>query len=114
MLIVITPTGTGWVDPAPLDSVEYLHDGDAASVALQYSYLASWLSLLVEPDYGVNAARALFKTIYGYWITLPKNRRPKLYLYGLSLGAANSQQSTELIEVVGDPLSGALWSGPPY
>src|SRR5262245_39638557 len=39
VLIVITPTGTGWVDPAALDSVEYLHDGAVASVALQYSYL---------------------------------------------------------------------------
>jgi uncharacterized membrane protein len=114
VLIVVTPTGTGWVDPAAMDSVEYLHDGDVASVVLQYSYLASWLSLLVEPDNGVDAARALFKEIYAYWITLPKGHRPKLYLYGLSLGAANSQRSTDLIEVRGDPLSGALWSGPPY
>jgi Alpha/beta-hydrolase family len=27
-LIVTTPTGTGWVDPGAMDSVEYLHDGD--------------------------------------------------------------------------------------
>jgi uncharacterized membrane protein len=26
----------------------------------------------------------------------------------------NSEQSTDLIEVLGDPFSGALWSGPPY
>jgi uncharacterized membrane protein len=115
VLIVVTPTGTGWVDPAAMDSVEYLHDGDVASVAVQYSYLPSWLlSLLVEPDYGIDTARALFKEIYGYWITLPKSHRPKLYMYGLSLGAANSQQSTDLIEVLGDPPSGALWSGPPH
>ncbi len=115
VLIVVTPTGTGWIDPAAMDSVEYLHDGDVASVALQYSYLPSWLlSLLAEPDYGVDSAAALFKEIYGYWITLPKSRRPKLYLYGLSLGAANSQQSTDLIEVLSDPPSGALWSGPPH
>jgi uncharacterized membrane protein len=59
VLIVVTPTGTGWVDPAAIDSVEYLHDGAVSSVALQYSYLASWLSLLVEPGYGADAARAL-------------------------------------------------------
>ena len=47
VLIVVTPTGTGWVDPAAMDSVEYLHDGAVASVALQYSYLGSWLYLLV-------------------------------------------------------------------
>src|SRR6185437_7632207 len=44
ILIIITPTGTGWVDPAAMDSVEYLHDGDVASVAVQYSYLSSPLS----------------------------------------------------------------------
>jgi uncharacterized membrane protein len=114
VLIVVTPTGTGWVDPAAIDSVEYLHDGAVASVALQYSYLASWLYLLVDPGYGATAARALFKEIYGHWITLPKDNRPRLYLHGLSLGAANSEQSTDLIEVFGDPFAGALWSGPPY
>jgi len=114
VLIVITPTGTGWVDPAALDSVEYLHAGAVASVALQYSYLGSWLYLLAGADYGADAARALFKEIYGYWTTLPKDNRPRLYLHGLSLGAKNSEQSTDLIEVVGDPFAGALWSGPPY
>jgi uncharacterized membrane protein len=114
VLIVVTPTGTGWVDPAAIDSVEHLHHGAVASVALQYSYLASWLSLLVEPGYGADAARALFNEIYGYWITLPKDSRPRLYLHGLSLGATNSEQSTDLIEVLGDPFAGALWSGPPY
>ncbi len=114
VLIVVTPTGTGWVDPAAIDSVEYLHEGAVASVALQYSYLASWMYLLVDPGYGADAARALFKEIYGYWITLPKDSRPKLYLHGISLGAMYSEQSMDLIEVVGDPFDGALWSGPPY
>ncbi|MDI4231666.1 alpha/beta-hydrolase family protein [Bradyrhizobium sp. Arg237L] len=114
VLIVVTPTGTGWVDPAAIDSVEYLHDGDVASVALQYSYLASWLYLLVDPGYGAEVARALFKEIYGYWTTLPRGNRPRLYLHGISLGATNSEQSTDLIEVMGDPFDGALWSGPPY
>ena len=114
VLIVVTPTGTGWVDPAAIDSVEYLNDGAVASVALQYSYLASWLYLLMDPGYGADGARALFKEIYGYWITLSKDRRPRLYLHGISLGARNSEQSTDLIEVLGDPFDGALWSGPPY
>ena len=74
-----------------MDSVEYLHDGDVASVAVQYSYLNSPLSLLFQPEYGADAARALFAEIYGYWTTLPKDKRPKLYLHGLSLGAMNSE-----------------------
>ena len=113
-LVVITPTGTGWVDPAAADTLEYLQRGDVASVAMQYSYLSSPLTLFVDPDYGAETARALFSTIYGYWLTLPKERRPRLYLHGLSLGAMNSEQSTELFEVLGDPYDGALWSGPPY
>jgi uncharacterized membrane protein len=114
VLVLITPTGTGWIDPPAIDTLEYLHDGDVATVAVQYSYLASWLSLLVEPEYGGETARALFTEVYGYWTGLPKESRPKLYLYGLSLGAMNSQRSSELFEVLGDPYQGALWAGPPY
>jgi uncharacterized membrane protein len=114
ILVIITPTGTGWVDPAALDSLEYLHRGDVASVAMQYSYLSSPLTLFVDPQYGADSARILFSEIYGHWSNLPKDRRPRLYLHGLSLGAMNSEQSTELFEVLGDPYNGALWSGPPY
>jgi uncharacterized membrane protein len=114
ILIVITPTGTGWIDPAAMSTVEYLHDGDVASVAVQYSYLNSPLSLLFQPDYGAEAARALFAAVYGYWTTLPKDARPRLYLHGLSLGAMNSEKSAELFETIGDPIAGALWSGPPF
>jgi uncharacterized membrane protein len=114
ILIVITPTGTGWIDPSAIDTVEYLHHGDVASVAMQYSYLNSPLSLLFQPEYGAEAARALFAEIYGYWTTLPKEKRPKLYLHGLSLGAMNSEKSAELFETIGDPIAGALWSGPPF
>jgi uncharacterized membrane protein len=114
ILIVVMPTGTGWVDPAALDPVEYLHRGDIASVAMQYSYLASWLSLLVEPDYGAEAGDALFREVYAYWSSLPRDARPKLYLHGLSLGAMNSERSANLYDVIADPFQGALWSGPPF
>lgn len=73
-LIVITPTGTGWIDPAAMDAVEYLCDGDVASVAVQYSYLNSPLSLLFQSEYGAAAARALLAEIYGYWTTLRRCR----------------------------------------
>lgn len=114
ILIVVVPTGTGMVDPAALDTVEYLHKGDIASVAMQYSYFASWLSLLVEPDYGAEAGKALFREVYTYWSSLPHDRRPKLYLHGLSLGAMNSEMSANLYDVIADPFQGALWSGPPF
>lgn len=114
VLIIATPTGTGWLDPSATDTLEYLHHGDVATVAVQYSYLASWLSLLVEPAYGAEAAQALFDAVYGYWKTLPQTSRPRLYLYGLSLGALNSSRSVDIYDVVGDPFDGAVWSGPPF
>lgn len=113
-LVVVTPTGTGWIDAAALDSVEYLHGGDIASVAVQYSYVGSWLNHVSGSEYGFDTARVLFEEVYAYWTRLPKDHRPKLYLYGLSLGAKSSTESTDLTEVLGDPVNGALWAGPPY
>lgn len=114
LLILATPTGTGWVDPAAIGAVEYLHRGDIASVAVQYSYLGSFFSLLVEPRRGAKTAQAVFDTVYGYWTRLPPDQRPRLYLYGLSLGALNSDRSFDLYDVIGDPFDGALWTGPPF
>jgi uncharacterized membrane protein len=114
VLVIIIPTGTGWVDPAGSDTVEYMHRGDVASVAVQYSYLSSWLSLWIEPDNGSETALALFDEVYGYWRTLPRETRPRLYLHGLSLGALSSQRSADLFKVIGDPFDGAVWSGTPF
>lgn len=114
VLLLVTPTGTGWVDPASQDTVEYLHRGDIATVAAQYSYLNSPLSLLTEAEYGAEMARALFTEIYGHWRKLPKATRPSLYLHGLSLGSLNSDLSFDLYDIIDDPFQGALWSGPPF
>jgi uncharacterized membrane protein len=113
-LVVITPTGTGWVDPAAVDSLEYLLHGNVASVAVQYSYLSSPLSLLVEPEYGEETSRLLFAEVYAYWRTLPVETRPRLYVHGLSLGAMNSERSVNLFDMIDTPIDGALWSGPPF
>lgn len=114
VLILITPTGTGWVDPGSIAPLEYLHKGDIASVAAQYSYLPSPLSLIAEEDYGSGMARALFRKVYGYWTDLPPDSRPKLYLHGLSLGALNSDHSFDLYDIIEDPFHGVLWVGPPF
>jgi uncharacterized membrane protein len=114
VLILITPTGTGWIDPGSIEPVEYLHRGDIASVAAQYSYLPSPLSLISEEDYGSEMARALFQKVYGYWTRLPASSRPELYLHGLSLGALNSDHSFDLYDIIEDPFQGVLWVGPPF
>ena len=114
ILLLVTPTGTGWVDPASQNPVEYLHRGDIATVAVQYSYLNSPLALLTDAEQGANMASILFDKIYGYWRTLPKDSRPRFFLHGLSLGSLNSDLSFQLFDIVDDPFDGALWSGPPF
>ena len=114
VLVVVTPTGTGWIDPGAIAAVEHLHHGDVATIAVQYSYLPSWLSLLIQPEHGADTARALFRAVYDHWRTLPRPARPKLFLHGLSLGALHSERSADMWDVVGDPFHGAVWSGPPF
>jgi uncharacterized membrane protein len=114
VLIVSTPTGTGWLDPGAVDPVEYLHGGDTAIVTMQNSYLPSWITILVDPARSSETATVLFDKIYGHWKTLPPEHRPKLYLQGLSLGALGSAASADLFTVFEDPIQGGLWSGPPF
>ena len=106
VLIVSAPTGTGWMDPAAMDPLEYLHGGDTAIVAMQYSYLTSWISLLVEPGYGSAAGRALFRTVYRHWTALPRDNRPKLYLQGLSLGSYGVGAVVPAARGAGGPVPG--------
>jgi uncharacterized membrane protein len=114
VLVVATPTGTGWIDEAAIEPLEYLHRGDTAIVGQQYSYLTSYVSLFLEPGFAPASASALFETVYAHWTTLPPDARPQLYLHGLSLGSYGSEQSLAFYQILGDPIHGAVWSGPTF
>jgi uncharacterized membrane protein len=114
ILVIATPTGTGWVDNNGIAPLEYMHDGDVATVAVQYSYLQSPLSLVLEPGRSQKSAAAVFRVIYRYWKSLPKDSRPKLYLFGLSLGSLGSEASPPVYAWLGDSFDGAVWAGPPF
>lgn len=114
VLVVTMPTGTGWMDPGSHDVLEYMHGGDVATVAVQYSYLQSPMALIFETDAGLSQARSLISTIHRYWRDLPPDARPRLYMHGLSLGAWASMYGTDLFALLDDPVHGALWAGPPF
>ncbi|MCP4787773.1 MAG: hypothetical protein GY903_19465 [Fuerstiella sp.] len=114
LLVVATPTGTGWLDPSAVDTLEYLHAGNTAIVSMQYLYLPSWLTIMVDPNRSRDTARILFDEIYDHWTTLPPDSRPRLYVHGLSLGALGSEVSADLFTIFEDPIHGAVWSGPPF
>ena len=82
LLVVVTTTGSGWVDPGSVDSVEHLTGGDSAAVAMQYSYLPSWMSYLVDKDRARESGREPFDAVYDRWSKLPLDDRPRLVVVG--------------------------------
>ncbi len=119
VLVVATPTGSGWLEAQAVDAVEYLHGGNTAIAAMQYAYTPSWVSFLFDPDAPVASARILFDAVEERWLRLPANERPLLLSYGLSLGAHGSQATfadlddmrarTDGALIVGSPGSSKLW-----
>jgi uncharacterized membrane protein len=112
-LVVVTTTGSGWVDPALVDSFEYLSGGDCATVAIQYSYLPSWISYLVDQSKALAAGRALFDAVYGAWVKLPAGHRPRLFVAGESLGSFGGEAAFTGENDIANRTSGALFAGPP-
>ncbi|MFI9228147.1 alpha/beta hydrolase [Streptomyces rimosus] len=112
-LLVVTTTGSGWVDPAAVDSIEYLSGGDSATVAIQYSYLPSWLSYLVDQTKAREAGRALFDAVYDTWSKLPSGQRPRLFVAGESLGSFGGETAFSGEYDLSNRTAGTLFAGPP-
>ncbi|MEV8627305.1 alpha/beta-hydrolase family protein [Streptomyces sp. NPDC051079] len=112
-LLVITTTGSGWVDPAAVDSFEYLGDGDAATVSMQYSYLPSWMSYLVDQSKAREAGRELFDAVYDVWSKLPQDHRPRLFVAGESLGSFGGEAAFSGEYDLRNRTAGTLFAGPP-
>lgn len=110
-LVVAVPTGSGWIDANAVAGFDRRFDGDVALVGLQYSYLPSWATFVFGRDAAVTAARSLFTAVERHIAGLA--HKPKLYLYGQSLGALGGNA------VFGDDTEqdsrtcAVLWAGPP-
>ncbi|HEU4426686.1 MAG TPA: alpha/beta-hydrolase family protein [Pilimelia sp.] len=113
VLLVISTTGTGWVDRYGVDPLEYMYNGDTAMVALQYSYLPSWISFLVDKARAREAGRDLFNQVYGVWSRLPLNQRPKLLVFGESLGSFGAESAFGGADDIRNRVDGMLLVGPP-
>ena len=114
VIAVATTTGTGWINEAEADAVEYMFNGDTAIVSMQYSFLPSWLSFLVDKENARQAGQALFEAVDKRVRALPEGQRPKLVVFGESLGSFGGEApflSPNNIEARTD---GALFSGPTF
>ncbi len=114
VLVLATTTGTGYLDTNGTDPIEYLWNGDTAIAGVQYSFLPSWISILADQEAVQLTSQVVFETVQDYWSTLPATDRPDLYLYGLSLGSYGVESVLGSINVINEPISGALLVGPPF
>ena len=114
VLAVFTTTGTGWVDARAADPLEYMHGGDTALVALQYSYLPSWISFLVDQEKAADAGTGMISAVYERWSQMPEDARPRLLLFGESLGSFGTESAFEDIDDMISSIDGALLVGPVF
>ncbi|MHA7304147.1 alpha/beta-hydrolase family protein [Arthrobacter sp. TMN-49] len=112
-LMIATPTGSGWLERQAVDSLEYLHSGDTAIVSMQYSYQPSWVSFLFHQDLPRQSGQALNQAVRSEWESMPAAERPKLLVYGLSLGASGMQAAFTDVADLTSNVDGAVFSGTP-
>ena len=113
-LLVVTTTGTGWVEPSAASGFEYVTGGDSAIVSMQYSHLPSWLSFVVDSARARDAGRALFDAVYAHWTALPVDERPELHVFGESLGSFGAEAAFSGEFDLDNRTTGALLVGPPH
>lgn len=114
VLAVVPTTGTGWVNPIAARSLELMYNGDTAMVAMQYSYLPSWISFLGDQQRSMESGRMLIDAVQQRWAQRPPDRRPKLVLYGESLGSMAGQGAFAWLPDIAEMgFSSVLWVGPP-
>jgi Alpha/beta-hydrolase family len=115
LIMLVSPTGTGYVNYVAVAAAQYLSRGDVASVTLQYSKRPSPLSLGKVKD-----AREQNRLLWLRIVERLRDRpepRPRVVLFGESLGAHTSQDvflhwGTLGLRALG--IDRALWIGTPY
>ncbi|HWM40414.1 MAG TPA: alpha/beta hydrolase [Streptomyces sp.] len=113
VLAVAGTTGMGWVNSTDAEPLEYMHGGDTAIVAMQYSYLPSWVSFVVDKEQAGRSNRALFKAVRARWLKEPQEQRPRLVVFGESLGAYGIEAAFDGPDDLLSKVDGAMLAGSP-
>ncbi|HSU74857.1 MAG TPA: alpha/beta-hydrolase family protein [Terrabacter sp.] len=115
LLMLVSPTGTGYVNYVAMAAAQYLTRGDVATVTMQYSKRPSPLSLGKVRD-AREQNRLLWLHILQRVRDLAPADRPEVVLFGESLGAHTSQDVLLGWGTLGPQALGidrALWIGTP-
>lgn len=114
-LLVASPTGTGYTNYAAVSVLEVLSRGNCASVAMQYAARPSVLSLGQVKE-GRQQTGLLLAALHERLAAMPPEGRPKVLLFGESLGAWASQDPFVDKGTLGLTDAGvdhAIWIGTP-
>ncbi len=114
VVAVANTTGTGWINEAEASSLEYMYNGNTAIVSMQYSFLPSWLSFLVDKENARQASQALFEAVDELVKAMPEAQRPKLVVFGESLGSFGGEAPFLSLNNLIARTDGALFSGPTF
>jgi uncharacterized membrane protein len=114
VIAVATTTGTGWLNEAEAAALEYMYNGNTAIVSMQYSFLPSWLSFLVDKENARQAGQALFEAVDALIRAMPEGQRPKLVVFGESLGSFGGEAPFLALNNLIARTDGALYSGPTF
>ncbi len=114
VVAVATTTGTGWINEAEASALEYMFNGDTAIVSMQYSFLPSWLSFLVDNENARQAGQALFEAVDALIREMPEAQRPQLVVFGESLGSFGGEAPFLALNNLIARTNGALFSGPTF
>jgi uncharacterized membrane protein len=90
VLCLASPTGSGYINYVLLEALEYMTLGNCATATMQYSLLPSPMSLN-RTRLAVEQNRDLMHAVTGYLRGMDPDARPKLVLFGESLGALTMQ-----------------------
>jgi uncharacterized membrane protein len=115
-LMVAQPTGTGYVNYAAVSILEFLTRGDCATMAMQYAARPSPLSLDRVSE-GRKQMQLLVAALTKRLAQCPPGKRPKVLLFGESLGAWTSQDAfvdSGTQGLVDAGIDFAIWIGTPH
>jgi uncharacterized membrane protein len=116
VLLLISPTGTGWVDHTLIEAAEFLTRGDIATCCIQYARYPSFLSVQ-KVALGRGQFRLLLWGVKQRLAGLPPERRPRVLVFGESMGAWTSSDVVMFQGIEGFDHYGidrALWVGLPW
>jgi len=115
-LLLVSPTGTGWVDHTLIETAEFLTRGDIATCCIQYGRYPSFLSVQ-KVALGQGQFRLLLWGVKQRLAERPPERRPRVVVFGESLGAWTSSDVVMFQGIDGFDHYGidrALWVGLPW